>query len=344
MARTFKRRNLRNAGGKRRGKFTKRKSLRARSAGSSKRPRKSNRRSGTGKIPRVRLSAPNTTVASTFYGNKLTPGMRAQNKRFKSCSRNMYCTGPAGRQLVAISGYQNWSQFDLFTKSTMVTALSAIGMAPTAGAGSLLDTNVLFWKTAERFTTLTNNTNATAFVDLYHYVCKRDTAYDIPSLWQTGEADEEGIPFQDDRSIIGNTPTLSNSVGVYWKLKKVWNIVLAPGQSHQHSHKTNMFKTVNNELLAGDIQASNYLAGISSSFLMVVKGSPCTDGTIGTLVNTAAMKVDIVTTLRYFFTYMSDNDTNLKIVSGTGMGTVGGPTNVVNTIGVAVPAISGATV
>lgn len=289
------------------------------------------KRGRTRKTPRIRVSAPSTVTASTYYSDKMWPKMKILQKKFAKSSTNLY-TYTDGVQLVSQSGAQNAVTRTIMGGGFMRNALAAIGEQPANTAGSLQDTNRIFWKMAEQFTTFTNSGNATAFVDIYQLSVRRATNNNPQTLWQSGIQDQASSAFQSITA-LGLTPGMSQAFTDYYKMKKVYTICLAPGQSHQHNAKYPIFQLINNSVIATDMQGDNFLPGVSRAQLFVGRGAPVTDGTTSSNVNTAPVKINMACTQRCTFTYLSDNDANLLLSAGTGLGAVGGNTNVMNVIG-----------
>lgn len=283
--------------------------------------------------PKVRLQAPNQTVLQSYFSTKMLPKMKMMAKRFKDQARNFYWQGPSGQQMIAIAGKQGNTSTYVMTASLMRSWASAVGMAPDSSAASIKDTNRLFWKHCEQQRTLTNQTTAVAFVDIYHFVCKRDTNFSPVTLWYAGVSDEaNGTMASDFTETLGSTPNLSDALNQYWKLKKIYSIILQPGQVHKHTSRYNIYRVVNNEMIANDIQVNDYLAGITHCTMYVYRGAPGTDSVSSTLVSTAEVKLAAVTTTRVSLTYIADNDFSLKIAGGAGMAASGGDVKFVNTM------------
>lgn len=330
MKRFFKSRNVGSSRGARYMRRRRRPTLRKRRSGGSKLRRSFIPRKR--KVERVRVSAPATVVAQTYYSTKFSAPKRSLAKKYAKVSSNFY-TITEGSTLTAGSGAQARGGNNLMTPAQMRSALTVIGEQPGNTNGSLSDTNRIFWKTAERYTTFTNSTNVTAFVDIYHFVARRDTNLGLISAWQNGLNDEAVQISTDYSTHIGIGPRMSQAVNDYYKCLKCYQIVLNPGQSHQHNTKLNVYKIVNNDVIASDMQSNGFLAGLSHIILYVVRGAPVTDSATQTLVNTGPVKIDVVSTFRVSLSYFTDNDMQFTEGTATGMATAGNTVMPVNTLG-----------
>lgn len=284
------------------------------------------------KIPRVRVSAPATVVAQTYYANKIYPLQRKMMKKYSRTSSNYYSINE-GFTITSGTGQQNTLYNNMMSATQMRSALVSIGEPPANANDQLADTNRIFWRSAEAFTTLTNSSNCTAFVDIYHFTNKRDTNQPMNTLWTNGLNDETSQTAEDYTRKLGVTPTMSQAINDYYKIKKVYQIVLAPGQSHQHNTKRNIYRVVNNDIIATDMGTS-YLAGLTHWVLYVARGAPATDSATPSLVNTGPVKIDVVRTFRCSMTYLADNDQQLFFGTNNNLAAAGSIANVVNTIGV----------
>lgn len=331
MPRSFKRSNVRSNRASRYIRGRKRRPLRRSYPKFRVKSRSSNYAPRSRKAKPVRVSAPSTVVAQTYHSNKVYPIMRSLAKKYSKMSQNFY-TITEGNTFTAGSGTQYRGGNTMMTASQMRAALVAIGEQPGNANGSLTDTNRIFWKTAERYTTLTNSSNCTAFVSIYHFSTRRDTNNGLVTLWQQGINDMAQQTAVDYSTQLGIGPRMSQALNDYFKLKKVYQIVLSPGQSHQHNTKQNVYRIVNNDIIATDMQPNTNLAGITTFMLYVIRGAPVTDTNNATLVNTGPVKVDMVSTYRCSMTYMADNDANFFSGTGTGMAAQGNSTTVVNTL------------
>lgn len=280
---------------------------------------------------KVRVSAPSTMVLQTFYSNKILPRMKRLARAFKMQSRNLLLKGPIGRQVGCNTGEQEYATIPLFTTTELRSWADTIGMAPAGTTGDIRDTNRLFWRNAEMDLVMTNQSNNVMFLELYHYTCRRDCGSSPGTLWYSGMEDEDnGATTYDLTNIYGSRPGYSGAVAQFWKLKKVYSVVLHAGQVHRHVWRKNLYRIIDNQLIAQDNQNRDNLAGITECIMFVVRGSPGANTSDYNLVNTTATKLNIAYTIKANVTYVADNDFNLKYQTGTGMGIPGTSTTVIN--------------
>lgn len=287
------------------------------------------------RVPRIRISAPVTTVAQTYYQNVMSRKMKAAAAPFAKAQPN-YFQITEGDTIVSQSSRQVARSYLLMSREGMIDALGAAGQAPVGGQTSIQDVKQIFWKTAQRFMTITNSSNATAFVDIYHFATRLNHSNTLVNLWNAGLKDEAQAA-TDPTGSEWNTslhvgPMMSTAVSTYFKLKKIYQIVLGPGQSHQHNTTLNVFKTVNNQLLSPDINTDSYLGGLTHNILIVARGAPAAGTTAGQ-VGTAPVKLNVVMSYRSAFTFIQDNDVSFRqAASGASVAIPGAQMNVVNTI------------
>lgn len=260
-----------------------------------------------------RVSAPNTTVATTYYTGSFPKNYKSLLKRYKMAARNMELAF-TGDAMLAPSGQQNMLELVTANVSDFYNYFNTVGqVANPGGTGYVVNTARMLIISLRLEQTYTNASNTTAFLDLYHYVAKRDCIYGVIPTWDKGLRDQEGQNTTSKNTLPGVTPNISNAVGDFWKLKKLQHIVLAPGQSHQHFVHIPIMRVIDNEYLR--LTPATYLAGITTSLLAVVRGQPMEQTNSGPAVaatTTSEVVIRRQSALRASFKYISDDDTNTK--------------------------------
>lgn len=252
-------------------------------------------------------------------------------------STNIYQVAPIGAQISVQSGTQSYQCYYSASKTQLTAALTTTGMAPSSTGLTQNTAKIHYYKYTQNWM-FTNNTSATCMIKLYHYTCKDDTVTPLPNFWVTGMEDAQGN-VTDNTGIWGVEPRLSPAIYPIWGKPVIKEYTLAPGGTLNHMWVNRLNKNISNEKL-GD--SDLYMRGITQAMLIVVRGTAGTDGVNAALVNTTPVKLDMLYTQTCSFTYLADNDNNLKVVAGSGTGANGNNVTVVNVTGAATQNITAA--
>lgn len=159
----------------------------------------------------------------------------------------------------------------------------------------------------------TNSTNAVCRMLLFDIVPRTDiynTSGDANSpvnAWSDGFSDEISGGTGGQAQIVGAMPFASVKFCHFFKVLKITNINLAPGQMHVHRVKHTPNKIINNEVLSqGNVSS---LRGLTLHHMGVFYGQPVLDAGGG--VTTEATKILCIRKFSYEVSYLPNNMTSL---------------------------------
>lgn len=152
----------------------------------------------------------------------------------------------------------------------------------------------------------TNSTNAVCRGVLYDIVPRQDiynTSTDpVNSVlaWGFGSIEQSGTNMPGQ---VGCTPFMSQKFVHYYKVLKITNVILAPGQTHYHRVTYKMNHVLHNTVL----QQANVaqLKGLTMPQLAVFYGQPVNDA--GTGVTTEAVHILCISKYQYESTFLPNN-------------------------------------
>ena len=120
--------------------------------------------------------------------------------------------------------------------------------------------------------------------------------------WIAGAADQSNG--NTSSSFVGALPFSSNKFTHFFKINKITELILAPGQTHYHRVTYRCNKVLTNIILQeGNV---NYFRGLSMNQLAVFYGQPVPDST-GAAVTTEAVHILTVSKFQYESSYMMNN-------------------------------------
>jgi len=262
---------------------------------------------------KVKSDGITTTMDHTFNRNNAL--QKKLSARYWAGARNIsmnYVT----QQLGVTPGNQNYTSFQIFSIADMKTALTTAGQQPGSSVGNQYNTARSFWTDCNVVYSMTNSSNGNMEVDIYHYICKESTTSSVATLFKNGVYDESSQIAQDLTINWGVTPLDSDAVGQYYKLKKITALMLTPGQSHIQKVTIHKNMPLSNELLTASEQGDLYLRGWSESVVFVARGMPVSSTTAGVVTSNTAF-LNIISTERYQFKYITDNKVNFAYTSDT---------------------------
>lgn len=208
---------------------------------------------------------------------------------------------------------QNYFAVNYFAPGDMNEALTAYSQQPGA-TGDNNNTSRFYWNKVIADITMTNSSNTNCIIDIYTFSAKRDTLDSPVKLWYDGMQDQaSGTTIDITRQNYGNTPLDSVAVTSQFKCYKVTHVMLAPGQSHVHSHTQHLCRPIGNEMLdeaIEGVQAS--LRGITQYDLIVCRSGTIEAGSNNALAGIAPMKVNYYVTKKYEYKYVFDNTTDIR--------------------------------
>lgn len=210
---------------------------------------------------------------------------------------------------------QNYFAINYFSPGDMNEALTAYSQQPGA-TGDNNNTSRFYWNKVISDVTMTNSSNTNCILDIYTFTCKRDTLDSPAKQWYDGLQDQvSGTTLDITRQNYGITPLDCVAVTSNFKCYKVTHVMLAPGQSHIHSHTQHLCRPIGNETLDEAIEGVQAgLRGITQYDLIVARSATVESGTNNALAGIAPMKLNYYVTKKYDYKYVFDNTTDFKYV------------------------------
>lgn len=244
----------------------------------------------------------------SFSQFKLTkrPSARVATKK-KVTAANYYVTNNA-YQILANEGFQEIA--DQPFQSLVDLKQIALNVPNTSG---IPPAEYVLESTVGEFM-ITNSSLATAYVDIYDVIRKRDvgiannTTQSPGQAWQSGVADENNGGILAYRN-INSLPTDSRLLKDYFKIVRRTHVGLAQGATHRHSVKLKANELIDTALLKS---VSGDIAGVTVYTMISVYGQPASVPEAG--VTTAKIALDIVRTVRYKYTWVADNTNSFVFV------------------------------
>lgn len=210
---------------------------------------------------------------------------------------------------------QNYFAVNYFSPGDMNEALTAYSQQPGA-TGDNNNTARFYWNRCIAETLLTNSSNTNVIVDIYTLSAKRDTLDSPAKIWYDSMQDQvSGTTLDITRQNYGITPLDAVGVSTQYKIYKITNVMLAPGQSHLHSHVQHLNRPISNETIdeaVEGVQAA--LRGITQYDLIVARSASVESGLIGAtpVTGISSMKLNYYITKKYEYKYVFDNTTDFK--------------------------------
>lgn len=256
---------------------------------------------------------------STFsLTNRASPRVRTMKKVGAPC----YDLINNSQQLVVSEGFQGNQTFYFNDIGSLRRYDSHVPVDydPAHTLPSLQNKRFLLESTTGEYL-ISNSSLATAYVDIYDIVRKRDATgltgpTSSPSAaWSAGVSNESGAITPNPIGDLHILPTDSMLFKDYFKVKKRTHIALAQGATHRHSLKLKVNKLIDEELIGN---ASGDLAGFTVYTMIVAYGQPASvpasePSTGPNPVTTAKVALDVVYSSRTKFTWVQDNTTNLWV-------------------------------
>lgn len=250
-----------------------------------------------------------STFQKTMFGSRLCSKRVALIKKLGS--RNQFTYTQSAIVLSAI-GKQNYGEFP-FTSFTDLKAMAdAMGIG---GDNSDSNKNTNDWVLGNQYNKIeiSNQGSSMAYVDLYLYVCRRDTDSTPSELWLEGNQEQQGNAGVT-LTQPGLVPIGHDRISTFYKMKKVIHHSIKPGETHTQVIEINHNKLVHNELLwaqdAQDTGAFN-LGGYTYYMLAVCRGSGAAEA------ETDAATIAPSSVVFTFFknltaTWLADQNNNLR--------------------------------
>ena len=243
-----------------------------------------------------------------------------------------------GQQFVAQQGFQNANAFSWNSLQDLNTMLNTVPDNIAAPLQNLFKTNRYELSSMTGEMLLTNSSLATAYVEIYDIVCKKNDSGNFGSVpnnplalndpvnaWFQGVADLTQTPTNPfpNWQIIKSLPYDSQLFNTYFKVVKRHHIGMPQGSTHRHTVNLDVGKILDGEYIQSMGQQNQQsatsaaatlqrnLAGITMWSMVVAYGQPAstpiTEPTPqATVVTTARVAIDVVQSLRYKYTWIQD--------------------------------------
>lgn len=242
-----------------------------------------------------------------------------------------YYVKQLGQQIGVEQGFQNAAAFGWNTGLELAALLNTVPQS-TPGGGVLIPKNYkcnryeLSKMTGELL--ITNSSLASAYVEIYDIVCKRDSTATLSAdaqymtdptvAWQQGIEDIANDATSDLWRTIKALPFDSQVFNTWFKVVKRHHIGMPQGATHRHTVNLDVNKILDGELLMIGTNQPNVdtppnprpfnLRGLTMFSMVVAYGQPISVPQTGlpTLVTTAQVAIDVVASTRYKYTWVQD--------------------------------------
>lgn len=177
-------------------------------------------------------------------------------------------------------------------------------------------------------TVIQNSSLATAFVDIYDIALMRDINILPENAWADGMVDSTPSGTPSTANFLKAQPQDCQRFKDYFKILKRSQVVLTQGSIHRHFVNLKYNRFIDNELISTIVNNQN-----CAIYTMVnVYGQPATDP-VSSGTTTAQIKLDMVSTARYRYTFVQDNSNSIyqtdnllsllhEVVVSVGAGTI----------------------
>lgn len=265
--------------------------------------------------PRAKLAIQNV---------KQTPGLTSHSRfsvyhppnrqalaRKRVGAPNFYVTNSA-QQIVALEGFQAVGVTPWQNNTDMSFMLAKVPQGPTVGS---VGTRSISLESAQCELLFTNSSLASCFVEVYDIARRRDAdktkspyTADPFSAWSQGVSDNQAsVTPTGNITNLKSLPFDSQLFKDWFKVCKRTRFELSQGATHRHSVSIKANRIIDEAVLA---YADGDMAGITMYTMFVVYGQPASipgeGGKPPSTVTTATIALDVVSSIRYKFTWVSD--------------------------------------
>lgn len=232
---------------------------------------------------------------------------------------NHYITNNA-QQILISEGFQDAQVFNIQSQQDLLRMYTNVVGNTTTPPQYAFNNKRFVLESSHTEYMLTNSSLATAYVDIYDIVRKRDTSnnnatVDPRSAWLVGTTYEQNPsnPFSP-MNVINSVPTDSQIFRDFFKVVKRTHVSLGTGATHKHSVYLKPNKLVDGGILT---QTDGDEAGIAMYTMIVAYGQPASAvAETGTSVTTAKLAIDVVRAIRYKYTFVQNADEVLTFSDG----------------------------
>lgn len=220
-------------------------------------------------------------------GNALTKKLAsARGKLHRRHINSYHLTGVAGRQFAFSVQYFEAHHLKQMVQDVYSTLASQElgGVNPTTGN---LEP---FLSKSHQCLTLTSFTNSSQTLTIYDLLCKRDTDEHPTLAWKNGLIQQDDTTADMTNIPVGVTPYQSKNFREKWKVEKVTQLQLRPGETHKHYIDVNPNRAISNARVnpTNSEVAKTYLSGITRAVMIVAEGSLGRGAASGSVTTTAA--------------------------------------------------------
>lgn len=274
------------------------------------------RKRGIGKkLKSIKVKHDSITTSFNKSYNLKNTYMRKMASRYWNGARNLNQFNISQVMTIPLGG-QVYTEQHLMNYAQIINALSAVGLQPSA-TGNVKNTARIFLNSIRGLFNFTNSSNGNVFVDLYEFVCHRDTTSGVALLWQQSMKNESAQIVTDYTTTYGANPLMSGvSVNTFWRAKKVIHVELPPGASHEQHFEYHVCSPYNNALFDSNVDVDTSFRGLTRSYLIVCRGAAISGSGTGTGVDTTATaNIQIAGSATLDWKYIQDQDTNYSFSS-----------------------------
>lgn len=213
-------------------------------------------------------------------------------------------------RLTASLGLQTVAVFNHMVKSD----LTAMETASNGGVATAVPCRFVL-RTGKHRLTLRNQTNTNIRMTLYDIVCVRDppdATLDTPiEAWGKGLTDY-GVT--NTYNVVGQTPMRSPEFRQYYRIKKVTQLSMEPGQQHEHTVIDRWNRVINSTRFQNSV--SNAIAGLTYHCMVVFHGSLVHESATPGTVTTSSGVVDYMFAREYTYGWLETTTSSYAVTNG----------------------------
>jgi len=178
------------------------------------------------------------------------------------------------------------------------------------------DATKIFYESGSHELFISNQALTNAFIRIYHFVYRRDSAKTPGTLITNGLADIY-TGTAPTVTTYGVTPTMSPAFNAYIKIKRTYFIELGAGRTHMHKAYYQWNKEFNNEITAegAGTTSDQAYAGWTKGMLLVLHGEPVNDVETKDKVVPSSGAIDIVFRERINYRYADPIQNKLEYIT-----------------------------
>jgi len=261
---------------------------------------------------RAKQNIPGMAGAGTFTTHTVKHALTKWQKELKKNTQTQTYAYNQASTLSCTTGTQGSNFIATIYDNAALTAQYNTN-APSDGDG----TGKFILENAQAISYFTNQGNNPIAMDIYDIVCRKDMPQrseaglnDPVTLWTAGLLRIGGSA--TTKNTPGCTPFQSTDFCQNWKVLKVSKVQLPQGGTHEHRQHIQLNKNFNATLL---FNGDYYYHGMSHYSFAVVRGFPIDSQENPGNVSLAPAKIDVVTTYRYEWMNVSQQNNATSIIN-----------------------------